>query len=215
VPATLYTDDAGARFAIWQPSRRLTLEGARQRSRFIKIWRWICISIAGGAGLLVLGWAVAGTVGGDMGFQSEITAREALKMINPRFTGRAANGAGYVLNAETATRRSRVSEVIDLERPVFTGGYGQTAKAPRGIYRDNARTLELAGGVVFLDKSGNRFDTATTLIEANRDRAVGSGAIQGSGPLGALRADAYEIQASGGHVFLRGNVRGTIKGSAP
>ncbi|HVY04091.1 MAG TPA: LPS export ABC transporter periplasmic protein LptC, partial [Caulobacterales bacterium] len=139
---------------------------------------------------------------------------EALKMINPRFTGRANNGAAYTVNADSATRRSRTSEVIDLDLPVFQGELGQTARAPKGVYKENARTLELAGGVVFLDKSGNRFDTATALVDAARDRAVGSGAIQGSGPLGSVRADNYEIQTSSGRVFLRGHVRGVIRESA-
>jgi lipopolysaccharide export system protein LptC len=192
----------------------MTLEEARKRARFIRVWRWLCITVAAGAGLLVLATVVIGSIGGDMGFDRDLSAREALKMINPRFTGRANNGAAYTVNADSATRRSRTSEVIDLDLPVFQGELGQTARAPKGVYKENARTLELAGGVVFLDKSGNRFDTATALVDAARDRAVGSGAIQGSGPLGSVRADNYEIQTSSGRVFLRGHVRGVIRESA-
>lgn len=208
-------DESAASFAMWEPQRRLTLEEARKRTGVIRVWRWICIGIAASAGMSVLGFAAWASVGADLGFKSQISANEALKMVNPRFTGRATNGSSYVLNAETATRRSRVSDTVDLDLPVFEGGLGQTARAPKGIYKENAQTMELVGGVVFMDKSGNRFDTATALIEAGKDRVVGSGAIHGSGPLGSLRADNYEMQASGGRVVMRGNVKGVIRESDP
>lgn len=205
--------DEDAPYAVWDPSRQLTLDEARKRSRFIKTWRWVCITVAGGAASLVLASVAIGSIGGDMGFSRELSSSEALKMINPRFTGRANNGTSYVVNAESATRRSRSSEIIDLDLPVFEGQLGQTARAPTGVYKENSNTLELAGGVVFLDKSGNRFDTATAYVDADKDKAVGTGAIQGSGPLGSLRADTYEIQTSTGHVILRGHVSGVIRNS--
>jgi lipopolysaccharide export system protein LptC len=215
VSAAYSMPDTESRFAEWEPSRLSTLDEARKRSRAIKSWRWLFISVAAGAGLAVVASAVWGSFGGDLGFQSEISGREALKMVNPRFTGRSANGASYALNAESAQRRSRASETIDLNKPVFEGALGQTASAPRGTYNEEVRTMELVGGVVFMDKSGNRFDTATAKVDAAADKVVGSGSIRGSGPLGSLRADEYEIKASGGHVYLRGNVRGTIRDSAP
>ena len=204
-----------SRITEWAPSRQLTLEQARQRSRFIRVWRWACISAASGVGLLVLAFAAINSFGGEFGFDSQVSARDALRMINPRFTGRSTDGYGYVVNASTAVRRSRVSELMDLERPNFVGASGQVITAPKGIYSETTKTLDLNGGVVFQDKSGNRFDTSTAHIDSVRDRVVGSGAIRGGGPIGTVRGDNYEIRTDGGSIFITGNIRGMIKDSSP
>jgi lipopolysaccharide export system protein LptC len=200
-------------FAMWEPARLLTLEEARKRTRLIRVWRWVCVTIAAAAGMSVLGFAAWASVGGDMGFKRQLAANDALKMVNPRFTGRANNGGSYVLVADTATRRSRISDTVDLDKPLFEGSRGGSARAPKGVYKESTGNMELSGGVVFMDKSGNRFDTVDAFFDSAKDKVTGTGSINGSGPIGSLRADTYEMQASGGRVVMRGNVRGTIKES--
>ena len=203
------------RMTEWAPARQMTLEQARKRSGIIKIWRWTCISVAAGIGALVLIFAIANSLGGDLGFSNEVSARDALRMVNPRFTGRSTSGFSYVVNAATAVRRSRVSDLMDLDRPDFTGASGQTITAPTGLYSDVSQAMDLTGGVVFQDKSGNRFDTATAHIDSQHDHVVGSGAIRGAGPIGTVFGDAYEIKTDTGSIFMRGNVHGVIRDSSP
>ena len=101
-------------------------------------------------------------------------------------------------------RRSRVSEVLDLDKPNFAGALGQVITAPKGVYVESVQTLDLMGGVVFQDKSGNRFDTATARVESDNDRVIGPGVIKGTGPIGTVRGDSYEIQTNGGSILLPG-----------
>ncbi len=198
--------------ALWAPQRRSTLAQARRRSRFLRTFRWLCILISAGSIALTLGFVAAHSVQKSFGLRDQISAGDALRMVNPRFSGVDSRGE-FMLTASTAVRRSRLSDLVDLEQPYYRGSKGQTITAPRGVYRQDKRTLELLGAVEFKDESGNVFETSYAMIDTTRDVARGDKPVRGAGPLGVVRADAYEIQASGGRVRMSGNVRGTVTGS--
>jgi len=193
----------------WSPRRRSTLAQARRRSALLKTFRYVCIavSVLSVTSLFVSG--VSRALGGTL-LGRPLTA-DSPRMINPRFTGRNGGDSAYVITAASALRRSAAKEAVDLDQPVYSTKDGMTIKAPTGFYDPDAQILELTGGVVFIDKKGNRFVTRTAKLDAKTNTAFGAQPLQGAGPLGDVRSDAYEIDAKSGHVRMSGRVSGTLK----
>jgi len=195
----------------WTPVSRVTVERALRHARRVKIWRLFCTAAAVVMGLAVIVSGVSSSFA--PGFMREVLpAAQAVRMINPRFTGRAGPQGSYVITAATAQRRPQNPSLIDLESPAYRTDFGLTVSAPRGAYDPDTQSVELSGGVVFEDRKGNKFTTPTTTIDAKTNLARGPEPVQGAGPLGSVRADAYEIDTTSGHVRMTGGVSGTLSG---
>jgi lipopolysaccharide export system protein LptC len=136
---------------------------------------------------------------------------DSARMINPRFTGRGGGDTSYVITAASALRRSAEKDAVDLDQPIYSTRDGMTIRAPTGYYDPDSQILELTGGVIFTDKKGNRFLTRSAKLDAKTNSAFGAQPLQGAGPLGSVRADAYEIDAKSGHIRMTGRVSGTLK----
>jgi lipopolysaccharide export system protein LptC len=134
------------------------------------------------------------------------------RMINPRFTGRGENS--YVITAESALRRSAPSQLVDLDKPTYSGKAGLRITAPSGIYDPQKQTLDLAGGVTFSDANGNKFETPLAHIDANNSVATGAQMLSGAGRFGDVKSNGFELSASGNTLRMTGGVSGTIKGSS-
>lgn len=196
----------------WTPIRRLTPARARRHSITIKLWRWFCLAVCGLMVVAIAASALSRALGRD--FMDAAPAQtESVRMINPRFTGRAGDEGSYVITAASAKRRANNLAIIDLEKPNYRSALGLTVTAPVGVYDPEAHTLELSGGVTFEDRRGNRFSTERTKLDAATNLASGMQTVQGAGPLGSVRADAYEIDANTGHVRMSGRVTGSLSGS--
>lgn len=193
----------------WSPRRRSTLAQARRRSALLKAFRYACILLCGVSILSLFVSGVSRSFGGAL-LGQPMTA-DSTRMINPRFTGRNGGDTSYVITATSALRRSSAKDAVDLDQPVYSTRDGMTIKAPTGYYDPDTQTLELTGGVVFLDKKGNRFLTRSAKLDAKTNSAFGEQPVQGSGPLGSVRADAYQIDAKSGHIRMTGRVSGTLK----
>jgi lipopolysaccharide export system protein LptC len=208
------TPAAGVPRDLWEPQRRLSLTQARQRSEFVRVFRWACVGIAAAAASSVLIAMTLHALGGGFGRQGDVAVQETLTMMNPRFTGRDGDGSSYVITAATAVRQGPGSDVIVLDQPRFEGGNGRIITAKNGVYNPTAQTVDLKDDVVFTDPQGTRFTTATAYIDASQDQVRGDQPISGASRLGEVRADAYELRDNGAHVIMRGRVRGTIYGKA-
>lgn len=202
---------ADPRAAInWTPISHLTLARARRHSLATKLWRWFCLGVAGLMVLAIAISALSRALGRDFIGETPVAA-ESVRMINPRFTGRAGADGSYVITAASAKRRASNLNIIDLEKPTYRSALGLTVTAPVGVYDPQAHTLELSGGVTFEDRRGNRFSTARTKLDAQTNLASGMQSVEGAGPLGSVRADAYEIDANSGHVRMSGRVSGSLE----
>lgn len=193
----------------WEPNRQLSLARARERSRFLAIFRLVCVAIAAGAmGSVVLAVGLHG-VGG--GFRAgELADADALTIRNPRFTGRDATGGPFMVTADTAVRQGRASPLIDLANPRYQSDDGRTVVAETGVYDSEKRTLELAKDVIFADSQQQVFRTQRAFIDTERELLRGDVPIAGAGPLGEVRADTYEVRGDLGQISLRGRVKGII-----
>ncbi|MEM6627303.1 MAG: hypothetical protein AAF719_11425 [Pseudomonadota bacterium] len=188
----------------WEPRRALSLSQARTRTNLVKILRAaFTVGAAASAGVL-LGYVVSHSIN-----QATFNAPQpaaGVTMLNPRFTGRDGAGVPYAIVADTARRRLGVTEIIDLRRPVMEDANGGVVRSRDGVFDRSTQTLELVGDVQLADAGGYLFvsERATMFVEDNR--VEGATPLIGTGPIGELRADTYEVLDGGDRVILRGNV---------
>ncbi len=197
--------------AHWRGARRLTLEQARRRSDSVRVWRWGFAGLAALCALSIFAALAVHSLGGGYLFEEPIAAEESLTMRAPRFTGRSTDGDRFVITAETAVRQSQGSNLIDLSQPRMETESGRIVTAERGIYHVVERTIGLSGAVNFYEPNGTRMATASSTFDGKRNIAKGLDSVVVSGPLGEVRANAYEINQEQGKIVLSGEVRGLIR----
>jgi lipopolysaccharide export system protein LptC len=200
--------DAG--FEGWAPRWRLTLDQARARSRFMRRFRVACVAVALGAVLAVVGSMTMHAVGGGFAGRRDVGQAEALRMLNPRFTGRDADGTAFVITADTAVRLGPDSPIIELSIPRYNGAVAQQIDARRGRYNTETGEIELFDDVQLEDSSGGKFATTYAKVLSRTNVIRGETPIVGSGPLGEVRGEAYEIDTVTGRLKITGRVRGRI-----
>lgn len=193
----------------WEPRRALTLKQARRRSRLIAVLRRVLVAAAGAA--LASVFVFMTLQGLESGFgRDPYGSAEPMRMINPRFTGRTEGGGAYQLTAEAAVREDGGRRLLDLTAPVYRALDGAIVVAPEGDYDEARELVALSGGVLFSDPSGNRFSTPDMQIDLETGTIQGARGVTGAGPLGVVRADAYELRQTDRAVVLRGGVRGQM-----
>lgn len=194
----------------WEPKRQLTLEAARKRSRQLSATRLLFVGLATASFSTFFGFMTLHAALGGFGTRDEVSAAESLTMVNPRFSGRSQGGESFVVTALTAKRQGPQSDLIDLDKPVYTAD-GRKVTATAGVYNQLERTVQLTGEVVFSDNDGNAFSSTSAYVRTADNVVEGARAVRGEGPLGSVRADSYEIKDNGSRVIFRGHVKGTIR----
>jgi hypothetical protein len=116
----------------------------------------------------------------------------------------------YQLNAAEAERPRDGAGPMQLNAPMYQESTGRIAVAPTGVYDPAAGRIELTGGVTFTDSGGTRFTAESAVIDLDQRVLTGNVRITGDGPLGVVRADAYELHDGERRLVLRGRVRGMI-----
>jgi lipopolysaccharide export system protein LptC len=201
---------------VWEPRRELSLIQARKRSRLVALLRRLFTAFAGASFASVfVSMAVFAAQGGFSG--ADLREVEPLRMINPRFTGRSEDGVPYQITADVAARGNEGERFISLAAPVYRDAAGAAIIAPRGTYDEAQEEVRLTDGVVFTDKSGNRFTTPSVRIDTATGKVFGDHGVIGAGPLGVVQAQSYELRQSDRAFVLRGGVRGELpdKAKAP
>lgn len=193
----------------WEPQRAQTLIAARRRSRLVAALRRFFVAGAGASLAAVFVFMALNAIEGGF-VASEYSTAEPLRMINPRFIGRTESGGPYQLTAELAERPRGEGQPIALVAPVYRTDAGTIMVSPRGLYDEAAKTIVFDGEVLFSDSGGNRFTTPQMLVDLEKGTLTGQGGVTGAGPLGVIRADAYELRDNDRALVLRGNVRGQI-----
>lgn len=140
----------------------------------------------------------------------QLESEQVVTMVNARFTGRNVAGEAFEITADTARRRRSDPNIIDLENPRLVDQKGTIVTAPTGTYHQNDEYLDLFENVRVVDEEGYEFRTTAARAFVQDGRVEGLEPLQGSGPLGDVRADTYEILDEGDRVVLRGNVDMTI-----
>lgn len=196
--------------AQWAPQRQMTLAQARRRSRTIGLLRMIFVAGAAISAGVIIGPIAATTLSGVGQQIDQLAGDDVVTMVNARFTGRNIAGDAYVITAEAAQRRRADPSVINLTSPRLVDDKGTEVSAPVGVYYQNAEYLDLFQAVRVRDRDGYEFTTTAARVFIQEGRVRGLEPLSGTGPLGDVRADSYEIEDDGDRIIFRGNVDLTI-----
>lgn len=195
--------------SLWAPRRQLTLAQARRRSERVKYLRYGFVAASAMAIGLFMGYILRSALTQDAA-PPRVDDSQAVTMINPRFTGRDASGEIFTIIAEAATRRRSREGAVDLVGPIMRDAKGTEVHAPSGFYDRDLGILELYEDVRISDTAGYRFVSQGARVHVAEDRVEGLSPLEGKGPLGDIRADAYEILDGGDRIVFTGNVQTVI-----
>ncbi|MBU4568151.1 MAG: hypothetical protein KJ833_04215, partial [Alphaproteobacteria bacterium] len=163
--ASLHHDPA----TLWAPRRQLTLAQARRRSERVRYLRYALVGAAAVSVGLFLGYVIRSALSQDAR-PPAVRDDEAVTMINPRFTGRDADGQVFTITADAAQRRRAEDGVVDLVNPVMRDANGAELKAPTGFYDREKGVLELYEDVNIRDSAGYTFNTKGARLILGEDR---------------------------------------------
>ena len=196
--------------SLWEPRRQMTLAQARQRSSMVSFLRLAFTAGAAISAGMMIGHLTANAVSASPNSIERLTGDEVVTMVNPRFTGRDVAGRSFVITADTAQRRMGSGEMIDLDNPELINEDGTRVAAPAGLYNQDDQTLELYEDVEVENAKGYKFRSTSAKMFIEESRVEGIDPLSGTGPLGDVRSDTYEIVDEGDRVLLSGRVQMTI-----
>jgi lipopolysaccharide export system protein LptC len=197
----------------WTPRLATSLREARRRTAVVHILRLLFTTGAVISAGLLLGPVIQNSL--DLQPTRPTPTSPNVTILSPRFEGRDQNDNPYTLTAATARRRPDTPEIIDLVAPHLEYMSNSAVDAREGVFNRSEQTLDLVGDVVMTDAGGYTFraDSARALI--TESRVVGKTPLTGEGPIGEIRADAYEVSKDGDVIDLTGNVWSRIKAQRP
>jgi lipopolysaccharide export system protein LptC len=198
----------------WEPRRALTLNAARRRTAFVRLLRFGFMAAAAAIVALLIVQLVWGGTGGPT--DAPPVVGEDVRMINPSFYGRDENLTPYAVTADVAIRRRSGPGTTDLEQPrlnydfLNVGDEASRVVAETGAYDPEARILDLFTNVNLQTEEGYTFNSEHARVFLNEERVAGEEPVEGTGPMGTIRADRFEIRDGGQHVIFEGRVRARI-----
>jgi len=189
---------------LWGPRRATSLREARFRTALVHILRLLFTIGA----VLSAGWLLGTIIESSLRQKGAEPGATGLSVtvLGPRFDGYDANDRPYTLTAETARRRRDNVNLVDLVNPRLQDAASSAVQAREGVWNAEEEILDLVGDVVMTDAAGYTFTSQRTRMFVKDNRVEGQDPLQGKGPIGDVRADAYEVLDDGNRIILKGNV---------
>lgn len=179
----------------------------RRRSRLIRRLRVILPALIGLILITMAGFMVRTTLMGEKA--KPVDTQAPIQLVNPKFVGRDNKGRAFVLTAKTATRDPQDYQRVLLNTPALVldeeGENPMRISAMSGVYREDARMLNLEGGVK-LNGADLNFTTASSVFNTATGELQGAGEIQGVGALGEIIAKSYGVYDKGDRLVFKGGV---------
>lgn len=194
----------------WTPHRQLSLAQARRRTQMVRYMRFALVAAAIITLGIFLGFIARNAYDRALGNSVAITGDQTVAMVNPRFTGRDGSGQLYIITSETAQQRRENEHLIDLVNPKLVDSFGGEVTAPRGLYDRVNETLDLYEDVLLVDAEGYVFNSTHAQVFPQTGRVIGVEPLDGTGPLGDIRSDSYELDRESGIVTFVGRVKTII-----
>lgn len=136
-----------------KPRKAISLKQAQRQARSTRRIRKILAAAMGVQVALIVGFATVNSLDPSVALAAASTSlpNEAVRMVNPRFTGRDAHGAPYVIEATAAVRNVRDPSRLILENPqmnvIAEGRQNLQVTATQGVYNRRRAQLDLSGAV--------------------------------------------------------------------
>ncbi|MEQ1782963.1 MAG: LPS export ABC transporter periplasmic protein LptC [Hyphomonadaceae bacterium] len=190
--------------ALWGPRRAISLKEARQRTALVHILRLLFTIGA----VLSAGWLVGTVIESSLRERTTQSSAGGVSVTvhAPRFDGFDSQDRPYTLTAMTAQRRRDNLSLVDLVNPRLKDYTSTTVQAREGVWNAELEVLDLQGDVVMTDAAGYTFTSQKTRMYVKDSRVEGQEPLNGTGPIGEVRADAYEVLEDGNRIVLKGNV---------
>lgn len=190
-----------------------TMDAWRRRSAVIRVLRWALPALMGALVIALAGFFTLSSIQAPNALP-KVTQTE-IKLVGARFMGRMADGRSFLIGAGSAARSDTDMQQVILTDPILTLG-GETGapsrmSARRGIYDEKTRVLRLTGDVRIDNGQGQRIATNDSIIDTRTGKITGQSGISGDGPLGQVRANAYEVDRETGRVIMKGRVKARIE----
>ncbi|MEL7027941.1 MAG: LPS export ABC transporter periplasmic protein LptC [Pseudomonadota bacterium] len=203
----------GAAFRDWGARRRATQSEAAANSRRVRRLR---LALPAMAILVLVGFVGLATLRSvDQSFLLRFTGLsregEGLKMVNPSFSGLDSDGRAFLVTADAAEQDEVRDDKIALVRPLAQAAIDTpeqaTVTSKTGVFFNDEKLLNLNGDVVMLYGGDYVFRTEKASLSFEDKRMYGDAPVEGEGPLGQVRANAFEAFEDGGRLLFRGDVR--------
>lgn len=188
----------------WGPRRATSLKEARARTALVHILRLVFTIGA----VLSAGWLLGTVIESVLRGGSVAAPPSGLSVtvLAPRFEGFDSNDRPYSLTADTARRRRENVALVDLVSPKLEDAASTVVQAREGVWNSETEVLELVGDVVMTDAAGYTFTSQRTRMFVKDNRVEGEEPLNGVGPIGEVRANAYDVLDDGNRIVLKGKV---------
>ena len=144
-----------------------------------------------------------------------VVSESTVRMINPQFTGSGRDGSRYMLTAQAGVRDPKDNARILLDKPKVNvtqaDGAATNTISDSGVFREDSRSLSLAGDVRVEEAGGFHFVANSAVIDTSTGKVIG-GNVQGQGPAGAVQSGSYAVSDKGVRMVFKGGVRSQLKG---
>lgn len=137
-----------------------------------------------------------------------------LTMVKPRLTGSDSQGNPFVITADTGVQDAhnpKRAKLHDLEADLnLAHRHWLNARAKAGLVDLNSGTLQLDGGIDVFTDSGYMLHTQSASVNLKLSVISGNQSVNGQGPAGTIRADAFHMDRKSNFLTLLGHVHTTI-----
>lgn len=198
---------------LWEPKRTLTLAAAHRHTKRVKLFRFALLAMAGlmAGGLIYQFFSDAS----DTVFPT-VNAKESVKMVSPRYSGRTDDGLPYYLTADTAIRQLSNRDEVALQNPVleFTrddGSESSFVEALTGTYNDVTKVLNLHQDVTLDTDDGYNCKTTKSRIFTRGKRIEGDTPISCTGSFGRVNGNSYAIEDNYSVFIFKDGMDGLIE----
>lgn len=182
----------GAEF--WAPRRALTLDAARRHSASVKLVRRILMGCALALAATLVWYFMSAP-------ETEPTTPspdETVKMVNPIYKGRTADGLPYRITADSTVQYIQKPDEVQLTKPILNflrneGAEESQVFSDSGLYNRKDQILLLSQNVKLSTDDGYQCTTASSRIFVKGKRIDGVAPIACLGSFGQATGHAYEI----------------------
>lgn len=147
------------------------------------------------------------------------TTEEAIYLTNARYFGADDKDQPFSLMAEEVFQLLPDSDEIHFILPkadfILANGDHMAIEAERGILSRTAETLVLDGGVSISSEDGYRFFTSRAEIDLRASIASSDQPVEGSGPIGRINADSFQLDQLNRTYLFEGRVKLVVFPKAP
>lgn len=187
--------------------------------RDLRRWRRRSLRVrAARLGLPVVIVALLGSAIGQVVWRTVTAAERApekpqaqIRMLNPRFYGQSSEGRSFLITARAAVRDEADLKRVLLDDPTLTLGTDEPkptrVTSKNGVYREDNLKLVLRGDVRMDDGGGYRFASDEAFVDTKTGVITGESVLQGEGPTGQVKSNAYSVYDKGDRIVFRGGVR--------